>query len=226
MKKVYLGWCRYYVDNNYTLYRFFSHSNVMFQVIPDSDGDKMKEHIFRVFDKNGDGSIDFSEFMVSKRSRQRLNISSRYLMIYNIVQMVFHIMQRGTPQQILSKLFHTFDINGQIYNRQRYFSFFVCLILSFARDGLISKLELQKLVNDINCLLSDDDSEKVWQITDILQSVDEAVCVLVLQTKAIRRFVITEKAPTRACSWLKTATTAFTFKTLLRHYAKQTLTPR
>ena len=37
---------------------------------------------------------------------------------------------------------------------------------------------------------------------------------LVLQTKAIRRFVITEKAPTRAFSWLKAATTAFTFKTL------------
>ena len=42
----------------------------------------------------------------------------------------------------------------------------------------------------------------------------------------IRRFVITEKAPTRAFSWLKAATTAFTFKTLLRHYAKQALTPR
>ena len=27
--------------------------------------------------------------------------------------------------------------------------------------------------------------------------------------------------PTRAYSWLKAATTAFTFKTLLRHYAKQ-----
>ena len=27
-------------------------------------------------------------------------------------------------------------------------------------------------------------------------------------------------------SWLKAATTAFTFKTLLRHYAKQALTPR
>ena len=36
---------------------------------------------------------------------------------------------------------------------------------------------------------------------------------------SIRRFVITEKAPTRA------ATTAFTFKTLLRHYAKRALTP-
>ena len=37
---------------------------------------------------------------------------------------------------------------------------------------------------------------------------------------------VTEKAPTRAFSWLKAATSAFTFKTLLRHYAKQTLTPR
>ena len=35
---------------------------------------------------------------------------------------------------------------------------------------------------------------------------------------SIRRFVITEQAPTRAFSWLKAATTAFTFKTLLRHY--------
>ena len=36
--------------------------------------------------------------------------------------------------------------------------------------------------------------------------------------------VITEKAPTsRAFSWMKAATTAFTFKTLLRHYAKRAL---
>ena len=41
---------------------------------------------------------------------------------------------------------------------------------------------------------------------------------------SIRRFIITEKAPTRAFSWLKAATTAFTFKTLLRHYAKRVLT--
>ena len=32
---------------------------------------------------------------------------------------------------------------------------------------------------------------------------------------SIRRFVITEKAPTRALSWLKAATTAFTFRPLL-----------
>ena len=39
-------------------------------------------------------------------------------------------------------------------------------------------------------------------------------------------FTITEKDPTRAFSWLKAPTSAFTFKTLLRHYAKQALTPR
>ena len=43
---------------------------------------------------------------------------------------------------------------------------------------------------------------------------------------SIQRLVITEKAPTRAFSWLKAATTAFTFKTLLRHYAKRALTQR
>ena len=42
-----------------------------------------------------------------------------------------------------------------------------------------------------------------------------------LKRRSIRRFVITEKAPTRAFSWLKAPTSAFTFKTF-----KQTLTPQ
>ena len=46
-----------------------------------------------------------------------------------------------------------------------------------------------------------------------------------LHPNFIRRFVITEKAPTRAFSWLKAPTSNFTFKTLLRH-AKRALTPR
>ena len=44
---------------------------------------------------------------------------------------------------------------------------------------------------------------------------------------AVKRSIgstITEKAPTRAFSWLKAPTSAFTFKTLLRHYGKQALT--
>ena len=39
-------------------------------------------------------------------------------------------------------------------------------------------------------------------------------------------FTITENAPTRAFSWLKAPSSAFTFKTLLRHYAKRALTSR
>ena len=62
----------------------------------------------------------------------------------------------------------------------------------------------------------------------------QARCELAwLITSAVKRSIgsttgctITEKAPTRAFSWLKAATTAFTFKTLLRHYAKRALTPR
>ena len=34
-------------------------------------------------------------------------------------------------------------------------------------------------------------------------------------------FTITEKAPTRALSWLKAPTSAFTIKTLLRHNVNQ-----
>ena len=63
---------------------------------------------------------------------------------------------------------------------------------------------------------------------DITEDVNnKAVRVFISASKSsIRRFVITVKAPTRAFSWLKAATTAFTFKTLLRHYAKQALAPR
>ena len=49
---------------------------------------------------------------------------------------------------------------------------------------------------------------------------------LELVTKVNEIFTITEKAPARSSSWLKVPTSVFTFKTLLRHYAKWALTPR
>ena len=43
-----------------------------------------------------------------------------------------------------------------------------------------------------------------------------------VELQTIHRFsTIIEKASTRAFTWLKEPTSAFTFKTLLRHYAKQ-----
>ena len=50
-----------------------------------------------------------------------------------------------------------------------------------------------------------------------------AVCPLELATNLRKDFTITGKAPIRAFSWLKVPTRAFTFKTLLGHYAKHKL---
>ena len=49
-----------------------------------------------------------------------------------------------------------------------------------------------------------------------------------LETKLCKvwSFTITKKVSTRALSWMKVATTAFTFKKLSRHYAKRALTPQ
>ena len=58
-----------------------------------------------------------------------------------------------------------------------------------------------------------------------LHSLKGNIALLVVLQTDPTGCTITEKAPTRAFSWLKAATTAFTFKTLLRHYAKRALTP-
>ena len=57
---------------------------------------------------------------------------------------------------------------------------------------------------------------------------DEAEVVLQNDPSVPQLVVCTimEKAPTRAFSWLKVPTSAFTFKTLLRHYVELALTPR
>ena len=60
----------------------------------------------------------------------------------------------------------------------------------------------------------------------IVLPVPVCVCKLELEKKVREVFTIAEKARTRAFSWLKAPTSAFTFKTLLKHYAKRVLTPR
>ena len=47
----------------------------------------------------------------------------------------------------------------------------------------------------------------------------DPVLVYSLKRRLSEDFTITEKAPTRAFSWLKVPTSAFTLMTLLRHYA-------
>jgi Ca2+-binding EF-hand superfamily protein len=61
-------------------------SSMMQLCYPSTDIDKVQKHIFRVYDEDGDGWIDFKEFM-----------------------MVLYIMSAGTPEENLGQIFRIFD---------------------------------------------------------------------------------------------------------------------
>ena len=88
-------------------------------------------------------------------------------------------------------------------------------------------MNLCKHYISINYILIKNLAWTLWPVLKLAQGKHEntqAAALAALHCSAskrsIRRFVITEKAPTRAFSWLKAPTSAFTIKTLLRHYAK------
>ena len=53
------------------------------------DAKKMEDHVFRIYDSNNDGYIDFPEFMI-----------------------IYFLMNEGSPQEVLSRIFKVFDVNG------------------------------------------------------------------------------------------------------------------
>jgi len=63
--------------------------DMMSQALPQKDMSKLEKHVFRVYDTNGDGVIDFVEFMI-----------------------VFHVLSEGSPEQVLRKIFRVFDVNS------------------------------------------------------------------------------------------------------------------
>merc|ERR1712240_18365 len=64
-------------------------SEMMTKAMPKKDASKMQKHVFRIYDSNNDGYIDFIEFML-----------------------IYHIMSDGTPEEVLGKIFRVFDVNG------------------------------------------------------------------------------------------------------------------
>ena len=62
---------------------------MMGKVMPKQDASKMEKHVFRVYDTNDDGVVDFTEFMV-----------------------IYHVMSEGTPEEVLVKIFRVFDVNS------------------------------------------------------------------------------------------------------------------
>ena len=62
---------------------------MMSRALPKKDTSKMEKNVFRLYDSNNDGCINFTEFMTT-----------------------FLIMDDGEPEEVLTKIFRVFDING------------------------------------------------------------------------------------------------------------------
>jgi len=64
-------------------------NEMMTKALPKKDASKMQKHVFRIYDTDNNGYIDFIEFML-----------------------IFHIMSNGTPEKILERIFRIFDVNS------------------------------------------------------------------------------------------------------------------
>merc|ERR1712212_408574 len=62
---------------------------IMSSALPKKDASKMEKHVFRIYDTNNDGHVDFVEFMV-----------------------VYFILSDGSPEEVLTKIFRLFDVNS------------------------------------------------------------------------------------------------------------------
>merc|ERR1711892_1158412 len=62
---------------------------IMSSALPKKDAAKMEKHVFRIYDSNNDGYVDFVEFMV-----------------------VFFILSDGSSEEVLTKIFRLFDVNS------------------------------------------------------------------------------------------------------------------
>merc|ERR1711915_663698 len=86
---------------------------MMWKAVPKKEAAKMQKHVFRMYDTDKNGTIDFTEFMI-----------------------IFHIMSDGTVEEVLTKIFRVFDVNG---------------------DGVITVKEMNKLIKDMYGLLKKKD---------------------------------------------------------------------
>ena len=83
-------WKRARISSVSRIFLWGTQNAIPFQVCyPSTDTDKLEKHIFRMYDANGDGFIDFREFML-----------------------VLYVLSSGTPEENLKQIFRIFDINN------------------------------------------------------------------------------------------------------------------
>ena len=104
---------------------------LMSSALPKKDASKMEKHVFRIYDTNNDGHVDFVEFMV-----------------------VYTIMAGGTEEEVLTKIFR-YLIND--HYTMKGFNFGSFRLFDVNSDGVISKKEMSRLVKDMYGLLKRED---------------------------------------------------------------------
>lgn len=82
---------------------------LFFQILPQADAAKLESHVFNVYDANGDGVIDFKEFLVNEIVKWHLCIFD--YKTKTILQIILHMANGGSSEELLSKLFTSFDEN-------------------------------------------------------------------------------------------------------------------
>jgi len=112
---------------------------MMAKALPKKDAGKMEKHVFRIYDTNDDGYIDFVEFMV-----------------------VYYIMSDGSPEEVLDKIFRVFDVNsdGTITKKE---------LTRLIKDmyGLLNSEnpeELTRLIKDMYGLLNSENPEELTRL--------------------------------------------------------------
>ena len=139
--------------------------------------------MFRIYDTNDDGTIDFIEFMVNKIFFFWFNLFVHLL--FECIKTVYHIMTGGTPEEVLTRIFRVFDVNRLVQYRvnkkcllttsqpllNKRFLLTLYVLKTFCKrwkkyfvlcsDGEITKKELKKLLKGMHGLINAEDVEQV-----------------------------------------------------------------
>ena len=146
------------------------------QALPKKYVNTMAEHIYRMYDANQDGSIDFKEFMV-----------------------IFYVMSEGSEEEVLKGIFRAFDTDG---NGSLTLEEIKRLVKSIYR--LLKKddpnLESEKFIADSTFAECDKDGDgKVTREEFIASCLDKGAFTTLLTMKIVDIFTA-EEAPVAEAS--------------------------